>query len=56
MTDSGPFGALYGNYTDNMNYEQVQWIKEELAKVDRSKTPWVFAMSHRPMCTFGLDV
>ncbi|KAJ8292170.1 Acid phosphatase [Rhodotorula toruloides] len=48
-TNSGPFGELYGNYTDNMNYEQVRWIKNELSKVNRTETPWVFAMSHRPM-------
>lgn len=51
-TNSGPFGELYGNYTDNMNYEQVRWIKNELSKVNRTETPWVFAMSHRPMCEF----
>ena len=33
----------------NANYEQYQWIKNDLANVDRSKTPWIFAMSHRPM-------
>lgn len=49
ITDSGPFGYINGSYKVNANYEQVQWIKNDLAKVDRSKTPWVFAMSHRPM-------
>ena len=24
-------------------------MKNDLASVDRTKTPWVFAMSHRPM-------
>lgn len=49
VTNSGPFGQINGSYKVNANYEQVQWIRDDLAKVDRSKTPWVFAMSHRPM-------
>ena len=49
LTDSGPFGNIDGNYTVNANYEQVQWLQKDLASVDRSKTPWVFAMTHRPM-------
>ncbi|GAA5979964.1 hypothetical protein JCM10908_001483 [Rhodotorula pacifica] len=49
-TNSGPFGFIENNnYTNNAAYEQVQWLKKDLASVDRSKTPWVFAMSHRPM-------
>ncbi|ORY30983.1 acid phosphatase AphA [Naematelia encephala] len=49
ITDSGPFGYIDGSYKDNKAYEQYQWMKADLASVDRSKTPWVFAMSHRPM-------
>jgi len=30
------------------NQEQVKWLHEDLAAVDRSKTPWVIAMSHFP--------
>lgn len=48
-TDSGPFGYINGNWTDNESYEQWHWLKKDLASVDRSKTPWVIAMSHRPM-------
>ncbi|EJU04078.1 acid phosphatase AphA [Dacryopinax primogenitus] len=48
-TDSGPFGAIDGSYKNNSAYQQLKWIKEDLASIDRSKTPWVFAMSHRPM-------
>ena len=47
--DSGPFGYINGSYKDNQNYEQYNWLKNDLESVDRSKTPWVFAMSHRPM-------
>ncbi|OCK75430.1 acid phosphatase [Lepidopterella palustris CBS 459.81] len=49
ITDSGPFGAINGNWTDNKAYEQYQWLAKDLASVDRKKTPWVIAMSHRPM-------
>jgi Calcineurin-like phosphoesterase/Iron/zinc purple acid phosphatase-like protein C len=49
VTDSGPFGAINGNWTDNKAYEQYQWLAKDLASVDRKKTPWVIAMSHRPM-------
>ena len=48
-TDSGPFGYIDGNWKDNTAYEQYRWLKNDLESVDRSKTPWVFAMSHRPM-------
>ncbi|KAI1288680.1 acid phosphatase [Xylaria venustula] len=49
-TDSGPFGYITNNeWSNNAAYEQINWIKADLAKVDRKKTPWVFAMSHRPM-------
>lgn len=49
VTDSGPFGYINGSWKDNKAYEQYQWLAADLAKVDRKKTPWVFAMSHRPM-------
>ena len=50
VTDSGPFGKIDGNnWKDNSAYQQLQWLKTDLAAVDRSKTPWIIAMSHRPM-------
>ncbi|GAA5995632.1 purple acid phosphatase family protein [Rhodotorula paludigena] len=39
---NGPFGRPN---------EQVDWLKADLAKVDRSKTPWVLAHIHRPWLT-----
>ena len=48
-TDSGPFGAVDGSYSDNAAYEQYKWLAADLDAVDRKKTPWVVAMSHRPM-------
>ncbi|KAL2824237.1 Metallo-dependent phosphatase-like protein [Aspergillus cavernicola] len=49
ITDSGPFGAIDGSFKESESYEQYQWLKQDLAAVDRTKTPWVFVMSHRPM-------
>lgn len=37
--DSGEFGE---------DGEQIAWLKNDLKNVDRSKTPWVIAMGHRP--------
>ncbi|OBT80077.1 hypothetical protein VF21_01118 [Pseudogymnoascus sp. 05NY08] len=48
-TDSGPFGKIDGTWQDNTGYEQYQWLAKDLASVNRTKTPWVIAMSHRPM-------
>lgn len=48
-TDSGPFGDIDGDWTDNTAYAQYQWLADDLASVDRTKTPWIIAMSHRPM-------
>lgn len=50
VTDSGPFGRIDGNnWKSNQAYQQYQWLQKDLAAVDRTKTPWVIAMSHRPM-------
>ena len=50
ITDSGPFGEIDGNnWKSNEAYQQWQWLKQDLASVDRTKTPWIVAMSHRPM-------
>ncbi|KAF5694871.1 acid phosphatase [Fusarium denticulatum] len=49
ITDAGPFGYIEGSIHDNKAYQQYQWLKEDLGKVDRCKTPWVIVMGHRPM-------
>ena len=38
--DSGPF-ASYMN-------QQIDWLRQDLAGVDRTKTPWVIVAGHRP--------
>lgn len=54
-TDSGPFGAVDGSYNDTKAYAQYKWLKEDLASVDRKKTPWVIVMGHRPMYSSGVS-
>jgi hypothetical protein len=49
ITDSGPFGTIDGSYKVNTAYQQYNWLSNDLASVDRTKTPWVIVMSHRPM-------
>lgn len=49
VTDSGPFGKVDGDLNDNKAYEQWNWLNKDLANVDRTVTPWVFVMSHRPL-------
>ena len=43
----GMFEANVGSYDS----AQVDFIQQDLATVDRSKTPWVVAMGHRPWYT-----
>ena len=38
--NAGPFGSY-----DN---EQIDWLKNDLKSVDRSKTPWLIVAGHRP--------
>ncbi|XP_050283475.1 probable inactive purple acid phosphatase 27 [Quercus robur] len=33
------------------NSDQYEWMKRDMATVDRSKTPWLIFMGHRPMYT-----
>jgi acid phosphatase len=49
ITDSGPFGTIDGSWKTKESYEQYKWLKKDLSSVDRTKTPWVIVMSHRPM-------
>lgn len=42
--DSGPFGLVD---------QQINWLINDLKKVDRKKTPWVVAAGHRPWYVSG---
>jgi len=42
-----------GNFSSIQAYEQVQWLQADLAAVNRTKTPWVIAIAHRPMYSTG---
>ena len=35
--------------TDECNKAQLLWLEQDLAAVDRTKTPWIVVMSHYPL-------
>ncbi|XP_020581511.1 probable purple acid phosphatase 20 [Phalaenopsis equestris] len=40
---------MLGSYTDfDTGSDQFQWLQADLAKLDRSKTSWLFALIHAP--------
>lgn len=39
----------FGEHGLDLVPEQYAWLEADLAAVDRSVTPWIIAMSHRPM-------
>lgn len=46
---AGAHVLMLGSYTDfNTGSSQYIWLKADLAKVDRSKTPWLIAVVHAP--------
>lgn len=48
-TDSGPFGTA-GNQSSSAGWEQYQWLQRDLQSVNRTLTPWVLVMGHKPVC------
>ncbi|GAB1201059.1 hypothetical protein APSETT444_010446 [Aspergillus pseudonomiae] len=40
---------------DGKSYQQLEFLKTDLASIDRSVTPWVIVAGHRPWYTTGLD-
>ncbi|OIT01493.1 PREDICTED: purple acid phosphatase 22-like [Nicotiana attenuata] len=41
--------VMLGSYTDfDADSDQYKWLQADLAKVDRVKTPWIFALIHAP--------
>ncbi|KAK4779018.1 hypothetical protein SAY86_006546 [Trapa natans] len=46
---AGVHVIMLGSYVDYDGYsEQYDWLKADLSKVDRSKTPWLIALFHVP--------
>lgn len=49
-TDFDDAPDLTGMRSSNFGYpgQQLEWLKNDLAKVDRKKIPWVIVLGHRP--------
>ncbi|OIW12103.1 hypothetical protein TanjilG_31210 [Lupinus angustifolius] len=46
---AGVHVIMLGSYTDyNVHSHQYKWLKEDLSKVDRERTPWLLASFHVP--------
>ncbi|WOG91105.1 hypothetical protein DCAR_0310353 [Daucus carota subsp. sativus] len=46
---SGAHIIMLGSYTDfDANSDQYKWLRADLAKVDKSKTPWTIVLIHAP--------
>ncbi|KAG9146744.1 hypothetical protein Leryth_005070 [Lithospermum erythrorhizon] len=46
---AGVHAIMLGSYTDYDKYsEQYKWLKADLLKVDRKRTPWVLVLFHVP--------
>ncbi|XP_068328483.1 probable inactive purple acid phosphatase 27 [Pyrus communis] len=43
------FTVISTEHDWSTNSEQYQWMRKDMASVDRSKTPWLIFMGHRPM-------
>jgi len=54
--DHGAIHFLMFNTELNMT-EQRGWVQEDMARVDRTKTPWTVALMHRPVYgSYNLDL
>jgi len=52
LTDAGPFGSIDGGrlgQANVTNYEQYKFLAADLAAVNRTKTPFIVTVSHRPV-------
>ncbi|XP_059434979.1 probable inactive purple acid phosphatase 1 [Corylus avellana] len=43
------FTVISTEHDWSQNSGQYEWMKKDMASVDRSKTPWLIFMGHRPM-------
>lgn len=48
---AGAHVAMLGCYVEyGRDSEQFAWLQRDLARVDRSRTPWVIVGMHAPWC------
>ncbi|PIM97091.1 Purple acid phosphatase [Handroanthus impetiginosus] len=46
---AGVHTIMLGSYTDYVEYsDQYKWLKADLSKVDRARTPWIIVLFHVP--------
>ncbi|KAK8632475.1 hypothetical protein V6N13_072866 [Hibiscus sabdariffa] len=46
---AGVHVIMLGSYTDfDPDSDQFKWLQADLGKIDRGKTPWIFAIVHAP--------
>lgn len=46
---TGAHIIMLGSYTDyDTNSDQYAWLKSDLSKIDRVKTPWIIVLLHAP--------
>lgn len=46
---AGVHVVMLGSYTDfDPDSEQYKWLEQDLKKIDRKKTPWIFVLIHAP--------
>ena len=49
---AGVHWVMMGSYAPyGEDSGQAQWLRADLASVDRAHTPWVIAVMHSPWCT-----
>lgn len=50
--ETGVTGEGYQSFASLLGVQtQYQWLEQDLASVDRSKTPWLITTTHRPIYT-----
>ncbi|XP_021887436.1 probable inactive purple acid phosphatase 27 [Carica papaya] len=50
------FTVISTEHNWSKNSEQYEWMKNDMALIDRSKTPWLIFTGHRPMYSTGIGI
>ncbi|XP_072975240.1 probable inactive purple acid phosphatase 27 [Typha angustifolia] len=50
------FAVISTEHDWSENSEQYEWIKGDLASVDRTRTPWIIFAGHRPMYSSNIGI